>query len=68
MVLILAPVKIEVIDTRKIGIIVIKIRNKNFLFFLVNLNLNFFIITDIIIKNGNRITTCFIKKIIGFLK
>ena len=66
MVLIFAPVTIEVINTRKIGIKFIEMRNKIFLFLNLNLNFIFFKITEIIKKNGSKIIICFIKKIAGF--
>ena len=55
MVLIFAPVTIEVINTRKIGIKFIEMRNKIFLFLNLSLNFIFFKITEIIKKNGSKI-------------
>ena len=68
MVLILAPVKADVINISKIGIKLIEIKNKVFLLLTLTLILNFLTIVKIINKNGSKIINCFNKKIDGFFK
>ena len=67
MVLIFAPVKIEITNKIKIGIRLIEIKKKIFLFLIFIFVLIFFKRRKIKKKNGIKIINCFIIKIIGFL-